>query len=116
MVPGFLADYAQLDQQCDTHFQMDLLHRVVFRLEQLFELRLRWEEEHSATVWESKDVGDQSLRKSIHFSTAVGASEIMLYNAVLLWLLGLLWKLDPVNPESAVSQLVLVSLLYHTIS
>jgi hypothetical protein len=109
-VPGFLEDYSSVDRNGDEKLRDDLLHRVSTQLENLFRWRWEWDVLNPNAAWETEFSEKTSglptsnhcvpsisrlCGKHLHFSTLSQASEIMLYDAILLWLIGLLWKLNP---------------------
>ena len=103
-VPGFLDDDTQLDRQLDTDLHEDLVQRLKFQLGLLFTWRWRWEEENLNAAWEDDSGREASPGRTIQFAKLSQAIVIMIYNSVLIWILGLLWKLDPFNIPSAVSE------------
>lgn len=103
-VPGFLEDDARLDREFDPWFHEDLVRRLRFQLEQLFRWRWRWERENLQAAWEGESEGEASVGRAVRFATLAQAVEIMIYNSVLIWILALLWKLDPLHTPAAVSE------------
>ena len=101
-VPGFLEDDTRLDRNFDFGMHEDLVQRLSFQLEQLFEWRWLWEASNLQAAWEEQSGRVASPARAICFATMSQAVEIMTYNSVLIWILGLLWKLDPLNTRSAV--------------
>ena len=98
-----------------------LLKSLESRLERLFLWRWTWQRHHGHEV--SVDLESPSLpqpnasankvlgsigrpRRSerLVFSRAGAAAEIMLYNATLMWLLALLWKLEPLLAGDVIKQ------------
>ncbi|KAL9082349.1 MAG: hypothetical protein Q9159_006479, partial [Coniocarpon cinnabarinum] len=79
----------------------NLRSRVREQLDRAFRWRWQWQHENAATAWEKREPQQQRddlvtlLRKPLWFDSLCHATEISLYNAVLLWLLALLWRLDP---------------------
>ena len=102
-VPGILEDDSQLDREFDFELHNDLIQRLNFKLEQLFRWRWRWEGENPNAAWEEESSREPSIGLAIQFATLPQAIEIMIYNSVLIWILGLLWKLNPINILSSVS-------------
>ncbi|KAF2496090.1 hypothetical protein BU16DRAFT_366807 [Lophium mytilinum] len=99
-VPGFLEDDARLRQIEDPELKQSLLYKVKAQLENLYSWRWAWDAANPAAVWEvypssSPAIASRAVERSLHFSNQLLASEISLYNAVLMWLLGLLWRLEP---------------------
>ncbi|KAF2804810.1 uncharacterized protein BDZ99DRAFT_143497 [Mytilinidion resinicola] len=110
-VPGFLEDDAKLRHIEDPEVKQSLLDRVRTQLANLYSWRWAWDAANTGAVWEvcpspSPAIAPRAVDKTLHFSSHVLASEISLYNAVLMWLLGLLWRLDPFAsfPLSPVSE------------
>lgn len=101
-VPGFLEDDTRLDREFDFALHQDLVQRLKFQLEQLFKWRWRWEGENLHAAWEEESDQEALIGRAIHFATLPQAVEIMTYNSVLIWILGLLWKLDPLNIYSII--------------
>ncbi|MCJ1379168.1 hypothetical protein MMC17_002268 [Xylographa soralifera] len=101
-VPGFLEDDSRLDQESDFALREDLVQRLNIHLEELFEWRWRWEARNPNIAWEEESGRESSRGRRIRFATLSQAIEIMTYDSVLLWILGLLWKIDPSNTHSAV--------------
>ena len=93
-VPGFLEDETRSNLDDDLEKQQNLIQRIIEQLEQLFQWRWRWQERHSAAAWEAAR-GDSDVSPMIQFMDPQRAVEIMLYNACLMWLLGVLWKISP---------------------
>jgi hypothetical protein len=101
-VPGFLEDDTRLDRDFDFHLHQHLVSRLNSQLEQLFKWRWRWEAENPHAAWNEESGRESPLGRTIRFAKLAQAVEIMTYNAVLIWILGLLWKLDPSNVHAAV--------------
>lgn len=101
-VPGFLEDDTRLGREFDFEFHEDLVQRLKFQLEQLFTWRWCWEGENLHAAWEVESDREASVGRRLCFATLSQAVEIMIYNSVLIWILGLLWKLDPLNVHSTV--------------
>ncbi len=103
-VPGFLEDQAQLERVESEYFRHDLIQRIEYQIAKAHNWRWQWEEMNPDVAWEV-DPGiipaDQVLtqhrpiRKVLLFSSFSKATELCLYNAILLFLLGLLWTLKP---------------------
>ena len=103
-IPGFLEDQAQLERAPSEHFQHDLIQRIEYQIAKAHNWRWQWEEMDPYVAWEVEPEmlpGDQILtqhrpiRKVLVFSSFSKATELCLYNAILLFLLGLLWTLKP---------------------
>ena len=103
-IPGFLEDQAQLEQVPSEHFRLDLIQRIEYQIAKTHNWRWRWEEMNPDVAWEVEPemLPDQQglsqhrpIRKVLLFSSFSNATELRLYNAILLFLLGLLWTLKP---------------------
>ncbi|KIW70817.1 hypothetical protein PV04_03056 [Phialophora macrospora] len=103
-IPGFLQDQAQLEQIPSEHFRLDLIQRIEYQIAKAHNWRWQWEETNPDVAWEvdpeflpSEQMLTQHrpIRKVLLFSSFSKATELCLYNAVLLFLLGLLWTLKP---------------------
>lgn len=101
-VPGFLEDAEQMNEALGIQLHSDLLLRLENQLEDLFKWRWRWGEDNPQAAWEKDSGRGGPLGRTLHFATSVQAAEVMTYNAVLLWILALLWALDPTNTCSTV--------------
>ena len=110
LVPGFLEDDARLAQDRNSSgVRHNLLDRVRLQLRNLFHWRYLWEAANPNAAFEMA-ISSAALRSArpfparpIRFRKVLQATEIMLYDAVLLWLLGLLWRLDALNARSAIA-------------
>ncbi|KAJ9603348.1 hypothetical protein H2200_012126 [Cladophialophora chaetospira] len=103
-IPGFLEDQAQLERAASQHFRLDLIQRIEYQIARAHNWRWQWEEMNPEVAWEVEPEmlpTDQVLpqprpiRKVLLFSSFSKATELCLYNAILLFLLGLLWTLKP---------------------
>lgn len=108
-VPGVLED-------CDTMSQLRLpdeisalrisiKNRLVSLLSELFCWRWRWQARNSHQVCSAvgSDQASTGGRPGpLSFRTAGAAADVMQYNALLAWLLALLWDVEPVLTESDV--------------
>lgn len=104
-IPGFLEVDKQLETNLDVLLQNDLIQQINSQLEELFKLRWRWEAANLGTVHEETHIRQGNLRPgALSFANVSQAADIMTYNAVLIWLLGLLWKLDPKQIDSSVTR------------
>jgi hypothetical protein len=110
-VPGLLEDAEMYTQSRPRNQPIDLIIRIKTQLEKLYNWRWAWEEANSLAIWEvEKSDADPSdlcqqrraCEKALHFGTASQSTGIMQYNAALLWLLSLLWKLEPLRVEGIV--------------
>ena len=99
-VPGYLEDDARLDLDFNLKLHGDLIKHLTSQLEQIFAWRWRWEEDNPLSSWEERNGRKASLGPAVRFASLTQGVEIMTYNAVLIWILGLLWKLDPHNVPS----------------
>jgi hypothetical protein len=108
-IPGFLQDQAQLEQAPSEHFRLDLIQRIEYQIAKAHNWRWQWEETNPDVAWEvdpeflpSEQMLTQHrpIRKVLQFSSFSKATELCLYNAVLLFLLGLLWTLKPPAADS----------------
>ncbi|KIW76152.1 hypothetical protein Z517_10898 [Fonsecaea pedrosoi CBS 271.37] len=107
-IPGFLQDQAQLEQASSEQFRLELIQRIEYQIAKAHNWRWQWEEMNPTVAWEvdpeTLPAAEQILaqprpiRKVLVFSSFTKATELALYNAILLFLLGLLWTLKP--PES----------------
>lgn len=105
-VPGLLHDATKLSQTeiSVSDAKEDLIKRLRLLLGQAYCWRWRWQARNANAVWEvdpggfppGKEVGGfRMVHKVLWFSSFTHATEICLYNAVLLCVLGLLWELVP---------------------
>jgi len=110
-VPGMLEDDAALSQQDDSTARAALIDRVERQLVNLFKWRWKWEELNPFSAWEeqvssnsSAAPGQNRVFESVFcFSAFEQATEIVFYNAVQMWLVGLLWRLAPSNTPAIIS-------------
>jgi len=103
-IPGFLEDQLQLERSPSETGRQDLIFRTMRQLDHLYQWRWKWQTLNPDVSWEMEPqrVASPQLlakarvfRKVLWFSSFTKATEIALYNAVLLCLLGLLWTLQP---------------------
>lgn len=103
-IPGFLQDQAHLEQAHSAELKGDLIRRIEFQIERIYQWRWRWEASNTNSVWEADPemlpaeylaTHFRPIRSFLVFSSFSQATELSLYNAVLLCLLGLLWTLKP---------------------
>ena len=108
-IPGFLQDQTQLEQVPSEHFRHDLIQRIEYQIAKAHNWRWQWEEMNPEVAWEvdpdmlpTDQVLTQSrpIRKVLLFSSFSKATELCLYNAILLFLLGVLWTLRPPASDS----------------
>jgi hypothetical protein len=112
-VPGMLEDTAALRHQYDSTTHATLVGQVQCQLVKLFNWRWEWEQLNQFSVREElvslnpklPAVPSQGrIFESIFcFSAFARTTEIMLYNAVQMWLIGLLRSLTPLNSPSVIS-------------
>src|ERR1700722_9522731 len=93
-IPGFLQDQAALEHAPSRRFQLDLIQRIEYQIAKAHNWRWQWEEMNPQVVWEVEPEllpADQVLtqhrpiRKVLQFSSFSKATELCLYNAVLLF-------------------------------
>ena len=103
-IPGFLQDQAQLERVPSTHFQHDLIQRIEHQIAKAHNWRWQWEEMNPEVAWEvepdtlpiTECLSEiRPIRKILLFSSFTKATELCLYNAIQLFLLGLLSTLKP---------------------
>ncbi|KAF2462353.1 hypothetical protein BDY21DRAFT_418252 [Lineolata rhizophorae] len=112
-VPGFLDDEARLSQEPSEEARANLLAGIRLQLSKLFRWRYAWEMANPCAVWEAPadrfgqhaNLDRRVVQTTLHFAIPIHAAEIALYDAVQLWLLGLLWKTDPHGAAAAVASL-----------
>lgn len=126
-IPGLLeeerhiddADVRPNDDLIDPTFILDeqlirrvkLCGRIAAQLERLYHWRWDWQYEYGQYVtvdesdWQSNSPasrGSYGETSQLQFGRSVFANDIMLYNAALLWLMSLLWKLEPYGTASII--------------
>ena len=109
MIPGILHDHGSMDASSLTQSNpyQDLIGRVRKHLIKLYQWRWQWHTRFSHEVGlefgddSSLSPGPERLRR-LHFGRFVAASEIMLYNATLMWLLALMFKMDPIGASEQI--------------
>lgn len=100
-VPGMLEEDAKLFQREDPVALAGLVDRVLQQLVKLFEWRWQWQERHQFVTWEepapasSHQEEDRPFQSRLAFFDFERATEIALYNAVHMWLIGFLWRIVP---------------------
>lgn len=109
-IPGVLEDHAArlADLGSSTVIDtLDLAVKVQNQLVDLFLWRWRWQlasghlvgEEIIETGNDGTDqlgsLGTSKQNRRLRFGRFTAATELMIYNATLMWLMALLWKLDP---------------------
>lgn len=102
IVPGLLEDHASLgaSSQLQQELYQEVLEKAQTQLRLLFEWRWDWQtrsghEISCDTGYASPPIGLSGPIGRLCFSRFVVASELMLYNATLMWLVALLFILDP---------------------
>lgn len=118
-VPGMLEDDAVLRRQYDSTARATLIDRLERQLIKLFEWRWNWEKLNQFSAWEElvslnpnrpAMTGQDRIFESIFcFSAFERATEIMLYNAVQMWLVGLLRELLPLSLSAIISSAARIS-------
>lgn len=112
-IPGFLHDQSQLDLNYSLANQNDLVNRVSVQLEHLRGWRYQWQEQYPDTVCELEPRNVPSshalsahrpFRSILVYSNFTRATEIALYNAVLIILIGILWSLKPPSLHQSTSR------------
>jgi hypothetical protein len=85
--------------------------RLQEHLIQLFTWRWRWNQRNSSFVAETPGAAPSQSSSyhspcthSLHFSAFLLATEITLYNAVYIWLVGLLWRLTPQSAPTRIKE------------
>lgn len=116
-VPGLLEEHAAMEddpQPVSREAALKILRQVQAQLVALYTWRWRWQRSsgHSVSVdiirddeSESSPEGNECLgsastsrrRRRLRFGRFNAAAEIMLYNAVIMWYMALLWKIDPLG-------------------
>jgi len=103
-IPGLLQDQEQLEHAQSAELKGDLIRRVEFQIERIYQWRWRWEASNTNIAWEAEPdmlpadyvlTHFRPIRSFLVFNSCSQATEVSLYNAVLLCLLGLLWTLKP---------------------
>ncbi|KAI1098265.1 hypothetical protein F4804DRAFT_132420 [Jackrogersella minutella] len=130
MIPGFLEENGSIDDMpchlgdeltdhspiSDEHLdrRADLCQCVAIQLKKLYCWRWDWQRKYGRYVtiddyeWQrntpspkAKDFTRNPIRTSrLQFDRPVHADDIMLYNATLMFLMALIWKLQPLQAES----------------
>lgn len=102
-VPGFLHDQNKFKDTGKELLRQSLAHRIKHQLCITYAWRLEWEKSNLDTLWEANHEPDYPLlgliqsRPYLNILACSGwrqATEITLYNAVVLSLLGILWSLE----------------------
>ena len=111
VVPGLLEDAEGHFASGILETPIDLLDRCISQLKNLFTWRWRWEQQNSGQVQEVPRLLFGKAARGQHrayetvlkFENFEHSSELMLYNTALLLLFGLMWKLQPVTAQRAIS-------------
>ncbi|KAH7109522.1 hypothetical protein EDB81DRAFT_704630 [Dactylonectria macrodidyma] len=118
-IPSILQEHAACEKTPELAFYMsvEIAERVQVQLTTLYRWRWKWQAESghqvsidSGTTWQPNgaasavlgSIGTSRRLDRLVFGKFVAATEIMLYNATLMWLLALLWKTDPVDAGSRI--------------
>ncbi|KAI0602954.1 hypothetical protein F4775DRAFT_5501 [Biscogniauxia sp. FL1348] len=132
VIPGLLEDHSRIgspglvsyDESTDPYLHPNkhsishaaLRDRVLNQLEKLYHWRWDWQYRYGRHVtvdpsgWCSNSAATKALGSTsdprmpgrLHFSRSACANDITLYNAALMWLLSLLWKLEPFQAASLI--------------
>ncbi|KAH8819330.1 hypothetical protein F5884DRAFT_839408 [Xylogone sp. PMI_703] len=93
--------------------------RVLFQLQTVYRWRWYWQahfgtdvevdenityQANSTMPTNTKPMDSPQLVSRLHFKHSNAAVDIMVYNAVLVWLLALLWELEPLRATSLIEQ------------
>jgi hypothetical protein len=109
LVPGILQDYASLESSSfiGSYHLQEIQARVETQLILLYQWRWQWQSRSACEVGADMDflssypsATEPTLR--LRFHRFVVASELMLYNATLMWLIALLFKLNPMSAVNAI--------------
>ncbi|KAI8635194.1 hypothetical protein F5Y19DRAFT_469069 [Xylariaceae sp. FL1651] len=124
-VPGLLEDHLLLtrsDQGTSPNSQLilhsDLVSKITACLTKLYRWRWKWQIQFGAQVStecnpdqpiptlasQATQCGYPITQPRLKFARPGAAADIMLYNAVLVWLLALLWDLEPVNTNRVIRE------------
>jgi hypothetical protein len=118
-IPGILQDHAEAESaaQQDPGMYEAILDKLQTQLIALYEWRWRWQADYGDQVSVDRDTTSQPNGRAanilgsigrtreldrLRFSRFEAATEIMLYNAALMWLLTLCWKLAPLTAGSLI--------------
>lgn len=96
-----------------------LLGRIKTQLETLYRWRWRWQAQHGHTVTTNKaapevntplsrtlgSIGASRQLTRLSFTRPDSAADVMLYNAILMWLLALLWDLEPLAADTIIDNI-----------
>lgn len=125
VVPGILQDHARYAKSGVSGPPLNgIIGRVEKQLILVYRWRWRWQivsgsqvhvdrgetrQPSTSTISTFGSSEDAQQFKRLRFGRFVAATEIMLYNAALMWLLALLWKLDPTGARGRVEACARVS-------
>lgn len=98
--------------------RLELSSRIADQLKKLYRWRWDWQFDYGQYVtlddleWQSsspapavlKAIANHGEPGRLKFRRAIYADDIMLYNATLMWLLALLWKLEPSRAASVIDE------------
>ncbi|KAI0181208.1 hypothetical protein GGR52DRAFT_23480 [Hypoxylon sp. FL1284] len=125
-VPGLLEEDAHIDVtiqpnndlqspslSLDEHLtrRTKLCGHIAAQLQKLYQWRWDWQYEYGQCVtasesdWQSNSSDSRGAcgeTAQLQFSRSVFANDIMLYNAALMWLMALLWKIEPSKAASII--------------
>ncbi|KAF2718316.1 hypothetical protein K431DRAFT_348796 [Polychaeton citri CBS 116435] len=106
MLPGFLEDKQALASGVVGRKSQALVAKIMHELSSLFYWRWRWGAQHTAAACDLERNVDYGLEPTIlprllHFASFARASEVSLYNAVLICLLDLLYSLQDCQAVAA---------------
>ncbi|CAM1510073.1 Fc.00g004080.m01.CDS01 [Cosmosporella sp. VM-42] len=114
ILPGLLQKHAALEDTAhlEPRAILKILEEVQEQLVAVYKWRWRWQDENGDQVsvdigktWQPNglaapilgSIGTSRHLDRLRFGRFVAATELMLYNAALMWLLALLWKMDPIG-------------------
>ncbi|CAG9956964.1 unnamed protein product [Clonostachys rosea f. rosea IK726] len=129
IIPGILQDHSKLEVVNDKRPGRfaDLQEKVKAQLTTLYQWRWRWQvrsgklvsvrvEENEQQSSFSAAIGSSHVphhRTRLHFETFSAAVELMIYNATLMWLLALLWKMDPMHAAGHIENCAKAAAMFH---
>lgn len=97
-IPGYLAEDLKLQQHNDAIANNALLEKVKESLYTLYCWRYTWEILFPNAAWETIPIVEAAkprvVPRKLHFATHERAADILLYNAIHMWLIGLILRLD----------------------
>jgi hypothetical protein len=100
----------KLDPEDDSdHPRSELVKKASEQLEALFRWRWEWERTSSDNSWAKQDARVSSVignpatfAHRLQFRSMAQATDVMLYNATLLWILGIVWKVHPQGAQTLI--------------